>query len=72
MLRNAVSKILGRRASPFAFTNSYSLVQVLAKSYPVHEKKLLIEAAILEEAYSSGSLDNLGFIRSRFNPADPL
>lgn len=72
MLRNAVSKILGRRVSLFAFTDSYSLFQVVAKSNPVREKRLLIGAAILKEAYSSGYLYNLGFIRTRFHLVDPL
>lgn len=72
MLRTAVSEILGRRASLFAFTSSYLLFQVVAKSNPVREKRLLIDAAILMEAYSSYSLDNLGFTRTSFNPANPL
>lgn len=48
------------------------LLTVTAKSNPVCEKRLLIDAEILKDAYSSGSLDNLGFIRTRFNPSDPL
>eukprot|EP00173_Palmaria_palmata_P005180 Plantae.Rhodophyta-Palmaria_palmata.ctg8631.p2 GENE.Plantae.Rhodophyta-Palmaria_palmata.ctg8631~~Plantae.Rhodophyta-Palmaria_palmata.ctg8631.p2 ORF type:complete len:164 (+),score=4.93 Plantae.Rhodophyta-Palmaria_palmata.ctg8631:229-720(+) len=72
MLRNAVSEVLGRRVSLFAFTDISSLFQVIAKSNPVREKRLLIDAAILKDAYSSGSLDNLCFIRTEFNPADPL
>lgn len=34
-------------------------------------ESLLIDATILKEAYSSGSLDNLGFIRTLFNQSDP-
>lgn len=48
------------------------MFQVFAKGNPVRKTWLPIDAAILKEAYSSGSLDNLGFIRTRLNPSDPL
>lgn len=38
----------------------------------MRDKGLLIYAGILKDAYSSGLLENLGFIRTRFNPSDPL
>lgn len=72
MLRKTVSGILGRRVSLFAFPDIYSLFQVIAKSNPVPEKRFLIDDSILKVAHSSVSLDNLGFIRTKFNPAEPL
>lgn len=72
MLRHAASEILGQRVPLFALTDSYSLFQVIAKGNPVREKRLLIDAAILKDAYYSGSPDNLGFIRTRLNTSDPL
>lgn len=38
----------------------------------MREKHLLIDSYTLKDAYYYGSLNNLGFIRARFNPADSL
>eukprot|EP00173_Palmaria_palmata_P005079 Plantae.Rhodophyta-Palmaria_palmata.ctg8220.p2 GENE.Plantae.Rhodophyta-Palmaria_palmata.ctg8220~~Plantae.Rhodophyta-Palmaria_palmata.ctg8220.p2 ORF type:complete len:109 (+),score=20.78 Plantae.Rhodophyta-Palmaria_palmata.ctg8220:720-1046(+) len=54
------------------FIDSYSLFQVVAKSSPVREKRLPIDAAVLRQAYSGKSLTNLGFCRTRVNISDCL
>eukprot|EP00173_Palmaria_palmata_P004286 Plantae.Rhodophyta-Palmaria_palmata.ctg5517.p2 GENE.Plantae.Rhodophyta-Palmaria_palmata.ctg5517~~Plantae.Rhodophyta-Palmaria_palmata.ctg5517.p2 ORF type:complete len:110 (-),score=17.76 Plantae.Rhodophyta-Palmaria_palmata.ctg5517:80-409(-) len=54
------------------FVDSYSLFQIVAKSGPVMEKRLLVDAAVLQQAYSEKSLSNLGFCRTRFNISDCL
>lgn len=69
---HTVSEIIVRRVLLVSFTDRYSLFQAIAKSNPVREKNRLILASILKDAYSYSSLDNLGFIRTRFNPSDPL
>eukprot|EP00173_Palmaria_palmata_P004773 Plantae.Rhodophyta-Palmaria_palmata.ctg7213.p3 GENE.Plantae.Rhodophyta-Palmaria_palmata.ctg7213~~Plantae.Rhodophyta-Palmaria_palmata.ctg7213.p3 ORF type:complete len:119 (-),score=14.40 Plantae.Rhodophyta-Palmaria_palmata.ctg7213:391-747(-) len=61
-----------RQVELYMFIDSYSLFQVIAKLSLVREKRLLVDAAVLLQAYSGNSLTNLGFCRTRFNISDCL
>jgi hypothetical protein len=52
------------------FTDSLSLFDVITRSTKTSEKRLMIDIAAAKAAYKEGTLDTIGFIRTRFNPAD--
>lgn len=72
MVRHTISKMTGKRVPLFLFTDSYSLFSTITKSTSVREKRLLIDLAIIREAYSDKAVDNIGFVRTKFNMADCL
>jgi hypothetical protein len=56
----------------YLFTDSYSLFSTITKYQSLREKRLLIDLAVLRQAYRRHEVDDVGFIRSAHNLADCL
>jgi hypothetical protein len=69
MLKHDIERMLDRTIRIQVFTDSLSLF-VITRSTTTSEKRLMIDIAAEKEAYKEGTLDTIGFIRTRFNPAD--
>lgn len=72
MVRHTLSKMTNRKVPLYLFTDSYSMFSTITKSSSVREKRLLLDLAIIREAYSDKAVDNIGFVRTKFNIADCL
>jgi hypothetical protein len=70
MLKHDVERMLDRTIPIQEFTDSLSLFNFSTCSTTTVEKRLMIHLAAAKEAYKEGTLDTIGFIRTRFNPAD--
>jgi Reverse transcriptase (RNA-dependent DNA polymerase) len=70
MLKHDIERMLDRTIPIQVFTDSLSLFDVITRSTTTVEKRLMIDIAAAKEAYKEGTLDTIGFIRTRFNPAD--
>ena len=64
--------ILGRKVELRVFTDSRTLFDSIISFCSMTEKRLLIDIACLRQAFRSGELANLGWIRSCENVADAL
>ena len=64
--------LLGRKIELRVFTDSRTLFDAIISFCAMTEKRLLIDIACLRQAYRSGELANLGWIRSEQNVADAL
>ena len=64
--------ILGRKVELRVFTDSRTLFDSIISFCSMTEKRLLIDIACLRQAFRSGELSNLGWIRSGENVADAL
>jgi Reverse transcriptase (RNA-dependent DNA polymerase) len=71
-LREVLEQVLKRRIPLYLFTDSYSLFSTVTKYQSVREKRLLIDLAVIRQSYRRFEVDNIGFIRTVYNIADPL
>jgi hypothetical protein len=65
-----LQQILARRVGMYLFTDCYSLFSTITKYQSLREKRLLIDLAVLRQAYRHHKVDDVGFIRSLHNLAD--
>ena len=54
------------------FTDSKSLFDTITKRSQISEKRLLIDMATVRDAYRRKEMQNIGFIKTNYNIADPL
>lgn len=54
------------------FADSKSLFDAITKRSQISEKRLLIDLATLRDARRRNVMNNIGFIRTEHNIADPL
>jgi hypothetical protein len=71
-LKEVLQQILTRRVDMYLFTDCYSLFSTITKYQSLREKRLLIDLAVLRQAYRHHEVDDVGFIRSSQNLADSL
>jgi hypothetical protein len=69
-LKHDVERMICRSIPIHAFTDSLSLFDVISRSTTTTEKRLMIDITAAKEAYKEGTIDIIGFIRTKFNPAD--
>ena len=51
-------------------TDSKSLFDVITKSSTTSERRLMIDITAVRNAYNDQELSDVGFIRTKYNPAD--
>jgi transposase InsO family protein len=71
-LRHTLESLLKRRLAIFLFTDSRTLFSSITTLCKLTEKRLLIDIAVLRDAYRTGDLDNLCWVESRYMLADPM
>jgi hypothetical protein len=71
-LKKQISEILGVSVELVLFTDNKGVFDTITKRTAVTEKRVMIELAVLREAYEKKEISNMGFILSRYNPADAL
>ena len=71
-LRQNLTKILCRTVKLTMLTDSKSLFDIITKCSQTTEKRLMIDIAIVKEAYEYNEICNVGFVRTDQNPADAM
>ena len=71
-IRNDLSKVLSQKLPIVMLTDSLSLFDVVTKATLTTEKTLLMDIKGFKDSYHFNEIENIGFIRSEYNPADTL
>jgi hypothetical protein len=71
-IRKSLVDILKVKIDLVIFTDNKGIFDTITKRTSVTEKRVMIELAVLREAYEKGEISNMGFILSKNNPADAL
>lgn len=65
-------EMLGRAIELHVFVDSKTLITIIAKDGPTHERQLQIDIRALHESYVNGELTKLACIPGNRNSADAL
>lgn len=71
-IRHDLQRIIGKKLSLSIFTDSKCLFDVITKHTTTTEKRLMIDIKAVREAYERMEISDVGWIRSKDNPADAL
>lgn len=71
-LRHTLSSLLGREVPLKIYTDSKTLFQSVTNLTSMSEKRLLIDIAVLRDAYRNGDLKHFAHIDTAENPADGM
>ena len=71
-IRNDPSNMLSQKLPIVMLTDSLSLIDVVTKATLTTEKRLMIDIRVVKDSYHRNEIENIGFIRSEYNPADAL
>jgi Reverse transcriptase (RNA-dependent DNA polymerase) len=64
-------QVMLRQAVPLTIlTDSKSLFDVITKSSTISERRLMIDITAVRNAYNAQELSDVGFVRTKYNPAD--
>jgi Reverse transcriptase (RNA-dependent DNA polymerase) len=72
VVSHALNEIFGRSIPVYAFVDSRTTFNVIAKHARTLEKRLAIDSHALQESLARGELSRLGWIPGTENPADAL
>ena len=72
VIRHSLEKILKRQVALSVYTDSHSLYGLCISLSQTTERRLLIDLALLREAYEKREITNLYWIPGDQNPADDL
>jgi hypothetical protein len=70
--RDVLEDIHKRSIPLYGMTYSYSFFPTVTQYNALQKNSLSIEVPVVREAFAEFELANLGFLRTAFNPADPM
>lgn len=71
-LKHDIQRMIKQNVPIRILTDNLSLFDVITKATTTAEKRLMIDLAALKQAYNVHDVEQLGFVRTAFNPADAL
>lgn len=70
IMKHDLESITGKCIPLTMLTDSKSLFDVIAKCSTILERRLMIDISVVRQAYDREEISNVGFVRTKDNPAD--
>ena len=69
-LRHDLEHMIQQSIPIVMMTDSLSLFKIITKATTTTEKRLMIDLCTVNQSFKNGEFENIGFIRTQYNPAD--